>query len=157
LASLTLVALHALAQTSNIAVLPPRPQALGFLTRPYQQRIVPPINLANSSRLAFLIRAGNLYLTAQDVIALALENNSDIETQRYGPLLFREDLRRAQVGGNLRVHFPHFHHPLRFRGGYLLVGNRFDLPPSPAAPKRTNHVLIEADRSHASNTFLLRP
>ncbi|MGA2723719.1 MAG: TolC family protein [Bryobacteraceae bacterium] len=103
LAFLLLVAFHALAQSSNIAVLPPPPRALGFLTRPYQQRIVPPINLANSSRLASLIRAGNLYLTAQDVIALALENNIDIETQRYGPLLFREDLRRAQVGGNLRV------------------------------------------------------
>jgi outer membrane protein TolC len=100
---LALVACHAVAQSSNIAVLPPRPQALGFLTRPYRQRIVPPINLADSSRLASLIRAGNLYLTAQDVIALALENNIDIETQRYGPLLFREDLRRAQVGGNLRV------------------------------------------------------
>jgi outer membrane protein TolC len=84
-------------------VLPPEPRALGFLTRPYRQRIVPPINLANSSRLASLIRAGNLYLTSQDAIALALENNIDIETQRYGPLLFREDLRRAQVGGNLRV------------------------------------------------------
>jgi outer membrane protein TolC len=103
LASLTLVALHAWAQSSNIAVLPPRPRALDFLTRPYRQRIVPPVNLANSSRLATLIRAGNLYLTAQDAIALALENNIDIETQRYGPLLFREDLRRAQVGGNLRV------------------------------------------------------
>jgi outer membrane protein TolC len=103
LASLALVACHALAQSSHIAVLPPEPRALGFLTRPYRQRIVPPINLANSSRLASLIRAGNLYLTAQDAIALALENNIDIETQRYGPLLFREDLRRAQVGGNLRV------------------------------------------------------
>ena len=103
LSSLALVAFHALAQTSNIAVLPPQPHALGFLTRPYRQRIVPPINLTNSSRLASLIRAGNLYLTAPDVIALALENNIDIETQRYGPLLFREDLRRAQVGGNLRV------------------------------------------------------
>jgi hypothetical protein len=100
---LALVACHAWAQSSHIAVLPPEPRALGFLTRPYRQRIVPPINLANSSRLAELIRAGNLYLTAQDAIALALENNIDIETQRYGPLLFREDLRRAQVGGNLRV------------------------------------------------------
>jgi outer membrane protein len=103
LAALALVAFHASAQSSNIAVLPPQSHALGFLTRPYRQRIVPPINLANSSRLASLIRAGNLYLTAPDVIALALENNIDIETQRYGPLLFREDLRRAQVGGNLRV------------------------------------------------------
>ena len=61
-----------------------------------------PINLGNSSRLDSLIRAGNLYLSAQDVIALALENNIDIEVQRYGPLLAREVLRRAEGGGLLR-------------------------------------------------------
>jgi outer membrane protein TolC len=43
-----------------------------------------------------------LYLTAQDVIALALENNLDIEIQRYGPLLTREVTQRAQGGGPLR-------------------------------------------------------
>ncbi len=74
----------------------------GWLTRPYRQRYVPPVNLANSSRLDSLIRAGNLYLTAEDVIALALENNIDIEVQRYGPLLAREVLRRAEGGGLLR-------------------------------------------------------
>ena len=52
--SLALVACHAWAQSSHIAVLPPETRALGFLTRPYRQRIVPPINLANSSRLAAL-------------------------------------------------------------------------------------------------------
>jgi outer membrane protein TolC len=75
---------------------------LGWFTRPYTPRYVPPINLANTSRLDQLIRAGNLYLTAQDVIALALENNIDIEVQRYGPLLAREVLRRAEGGGLLR-------------------------------------------------------
>ncbi|MBV9301143.1 MAG: TolC family protein [Acidobacteriaceae bacterium] len=75
---------------------------LGWLTRPYQQRIVPPINLTNSGRLEALVRAGNLYLSAQDVIALALENNLDIEVQRYGPLLAREVTRRAKGGGPLR-------------------------------------------------------
>ncbi|HWF08067.1 MAG TPA: TolC family protein [Bryobacteraceae bacterium] len=75
---------------------------LGWLTRPYTPRYIPPINLANTSRLDQLIRAGNLYLTAQDVIALALENNIDIEVQRYGPLLAREVLRRAEGGGLLR-------------------------------------------------------
>ena len=75
---------------------------LGFLTDPYRARYIPPINLANTSRLDSLIRAGNLYLTAQDVIALALENNIDIEVQRYGPLLAREILRRAEGGGLLR-------------------------------------------------------
>src|SRR5574340_499085 len=74
---------------------------LGWLTHPYQPRSVPPINLANTSRLESLVRAGNLYLTAQDVVALALENNIDIEVQRYGPLLAEEVLRRAKGGGAL--------------------------------------------------------
>jgi len=74
----------------------------GFLTRPYRVRYVPPVNLANTPRIDSLIRAGNLYLSAQDVVALALENNIDIEVQRYGPLLQREVLRRAEAGGLLR-------------------------------------------------------
>src|SRR6202167_3870264 len=73
-----------------------------WLTRPYQARSVPPINLANTSRIGALERNGNLYLNAADVVALALENNIDIEVQRYGPLLAREVLRRAQGGGALR-------------------------------------------------------
>jgi outer membrane protein TolC len=75
---------------------------LSWLTRPYQPRSVPPINLLNTTRIGSLTRNGNLYLTAQDVVALALENNIDIEVQRYGPLLAREVLRRAQGGGALR-------------------------------------------------------
>ncbi len=73
-----------------------------WLTRNYQPRSVPPINLANTSRIGALVRNGNLYLTSRDVVALALENNIDIEVQRYGPLLAREVLRRAQGGGALR-------------------------------------------------------
>ena len=68
----------------------------------YRPRSVAPINLTNSTRLQSLIRAGNLYLSAQDVIALTLENNLDIEIQRYGPVLTREVTRRAQGGGALR-------------------------------------------------------
>ena len=80
----------------------PATGGIGWLTRPYKARSVPAINLTNSSRLETLIRAGNLYLSAQDVVALALENNIDIEVQRYGPLLAREILRRAEGGGILR-------------------------------------------------------
>jgi outer membrane protein TolC len=58
--------------------------------------------LSNTPRLNQLIRAGNLYLTAQDVVALAIENNIDVEVQRYGPLLNQEVLRRAEGGGALR-------------------------------------------------------
>jgi outer membrane protein TolC len=75
---------------------------LPWLTNPYRQRPVPQINLTNTSRLQSLIRAGNLYLAASDVVALALENSIDIEVQRYGPLLAREVLRRAEGGGVLR-------------------------------------------------------
>jgi outer membrane protein TolC len=63
---------------------------------------VPPINLANSDRLEALVRGGNLYLSAQDVIALALENNLDIEIQRYGPLLAKEVTKRTEGGGAIR-------------------------------------------------------
>ena len=80
----------------------PATGSLGWLTHPYQPRAVPPINLGNSSRLDSLVRAGNLYVSAQDVVALAIENNIDVEVQRYGPLLAREVLRRAQAGGVLR-------------------------------------------------------
>ncbi len=61
-----------------------------------------PAKLEDSPRLESLVRAGNLYLSAQDVIALALENNLDIAIQRYGPFLAREVLRRAEGGGILR-------------------------------------------------------
>ena len=80
----------------------PAKGGLGWLTHPYQPRSVPPVNLTNSSRLESLVRGGNLYLAAQDVVALAIENNIDVEVQRYGPLLAREVLRRAQAGGALR-------------------------------------------------------
>lgn len=89
------------AAQSEIRIDPPK-GGLGWFTRPYQPRDVPPINLSNSSRLESLVRAGNLYLSAQDAVALALENNIDIEVQRYGPLLAREVLRRAEGGGALR-------------------------------------------------------
>ena len=72
------------------------------LVRKYTVFDVAPINLANSPRLEALIRAGNIYLSLQDAIALALENNLDIEVQRYGPRLAEANLLRAQAGGLLR-------------------------------------------------------
>jgi outer membrane protein len=54
----------------------------GF-TRNYQPKYVPPISISNSGRADSLIRAGNLYLSLSDAIALALENNIDVEVSRY--------------------------------------------------------------------------
>ena len=76
--------------------------SLGFLANPYRAGKVPSIRLENTSRFSTLIRAGNLYLSAKDVVALAIENNVDVEIQRYGPLLARQVLLRAQGGGALR-------------------------------------------------------
>jgi outer membrane protein len=87
------------ADESNIRV--DRPQAPVFL-RPYQGTYVPPINVNNSNRFSQLIRGGNLYLTVQDTIALALENNIDLELQRYLPLASLWALQRSEAGGALR-------------------------------------------------------
>ena len=75
---------------------------LGFLVNPYRAGAVPAVRLENSGRFGSLIRAGNLYLSARDVVALAIENNIDVEIQRYGPLLARQVLLRAKGGGALR-------------------------------------------------------
>src|SRR5579862_5084361 len=87
---------------SEIRIEPATGGHLNWLTRNYRQRTVPGIDLNNSPRLDSLIRAGNLYLTAPDVVALAIENNLDVEVQRYGPLMAHEVLLRAQSGGVLR-------------------------------------------------------
>jgi outer membrane protein len=94
--------LAAPAQGQEAIRIDPPTGRLGWLTHPYEPRTVPPVNLSNSSRLDSLVRAGNLYLSAQDVVALAIENNLDVEVQRYGPLLAKEVLKRAESGGALR-------------------------------------------------------
>src|SRR5438270_9407929 len=93
------------AQSSEVSITaPPPPRVIGRFLAPFhlEKRIVPPAKLTNSPRLESLVRGGNLYLSAQDVIALALENNLDIAVQRYSPFLAQEVLRRAQGGGLLR-------------------------------------------------------
>ncbi|HYL74377.1 MAG TPA: TolC family protein [Bryobacteraceae bacterium] len=84
----------------SVSIEPVRPVA-PILWRPYLPATVPPVRLTNSSRLHDLIRAGTLYLTVQDAIALALENNIDIEVARYNPILADWQLERAQAGGAL--------------------------------------------------------
>jgi outer membrane protein len=98
----TALLIPGIAGAQNAIRIEPAHGPLGWLLNPYRPRNVPPINLANSSRLEALVRGGNLYLTAPDVVALAIENNLDVEVQRYAPLLAREVLRRAQAGGALR-------------------------------------------------------
>ena len=73
-----------------------------MVTRAYRAATVPPAQLKNNGRLNGLIRAGKLYLTVQDAIAVALENNLDLEIARYGPVAAEWRYLRAQAGGPLR-------------------------------------------------------
>jgi len=74
----------------------------GRFTQPYRGHVVAPVRLSNSSRLDSLMRAGNIYLSLADAVALALENNIDIEIQRYSPRLAEADLLRARAGAPIR-------------------------------------------------------
>ncbi len=75
---------------------------VNWLTHNYRVRDVPNINFVDSPRIDRLMRAGNIYLSLRDAIALALENNLDIESSRYAPQLAQADLQRASAGQLLR-------------------------------------------------------
>ena len=49
-----------------------------------------------------LIRAGNLYLSQADALALAIENNLDVELDRFSFQIADSDVLRAKGGGLLR-------------------------------------------------------
>ncbi len=87
-------------QNAASSVEPLRPQSAIF-TRPYRPVELPPARLANSRRIQDLIRGGKLYLTAQDAVELALENNIDIEVARYNQPAAEWQVERAQAGGAL--------------------------------------------------------
>ncbi len=66
---------------------------------PIMPRTSPAVRFENSPRVHELIRAGNLYLSLQDALALAIENNLDIELQRYVLPTGNTELLRAKGGG----------------------------------------------------------
>ena len=80
-----------------------RPKS-NVLWRPYQTPEVPPSRLTNSDKLHGLIRAGKLYLTLQDAIAMAIENNLDIAVQRFLHPIAEADVLRASSGQIGRAH-----------------------------------------------------
>src|SRR4029079_699367 len=79
----------------------PRPRWYSGITQPYNARPLAPVNVSNSSRIDALLRAGNLYLSLSDAIALALENNLDVEIERYEFSLAEDDLLRAKSGAGI--------------------------------------------------------
>ena len=68
----------------------------------YRETPLPHTDLSTSPHVHQLLRAGNIYLSLADAIALAIENNLDIELERYTPLSANQELLRAKGGGTLR-------------------------------------------------------
>jgi len=71
-------------------------------TRPWRPSPVPAPNWNSTSRYADLLKAGQLYLSLRDAIAIAIENNLDVEMQRYNLLAAHQDLLRTKGGGTTR-------------------------------------------------------
>ena len=94
-------------ETGLPTTVPTRSDPAGLLPRygligPYRRPTVPPLFPGNGDRLRSLVRAGKLYLSAKDAITLAIENNLDVEIERYNLLLADTDHTRALGGGSLR-------------------------------------------------------
>jgi len=68
---------------------------------PYTPRRVAEPNLANTARVDSLMHNGKLYLSLNDAIALALENNLDIAIARYNLNIADTDVLRAKAGAQI--------------------------------------------------------
>src|SRR4051794_32839845 len=66
---------------------------------PYRASDAPALDLANSPRLQNLMREGKLYISLQDAIALAIENNLDLAYFRYNFPISQTDYARTKAGG----------------------------------------------------------
>ena len=70
------------------------------LIAPYTPRHVAAPNLANTPRIDQLMHDGKLYISLNDAVALALENNLDIAIARYNLNIADTDIWRAKAGFN---------------------------------------------------------
>ncbi|MGA8340862.1 MAG: TolC family protein [Candidatus Sulfotelmatobacter sp.] len=71
------------------------------LVGPYTPRHLAAPNLANTARIDALMHDGKLYLSLNDAIALALENNLDIAIARYNLNIADTDVLRATAGAQI--------------------------------------------------------
>jgi outer membrane protein len=68
---------------------------------PYTARHAAAPNLANTARIDSLMHDGKLYLSLNDAIALALENNLDVAIARYNLNIADTDVMRAKAGASI--------------------------------------------------------
>jgi outer membrane protein TolC len=65
---------------------------------PYRVRTLPPPNLTNTPRLEQHMRDGKLYISINDAVAMALENNLDLAIARFNRFIAETDIWRAEAG-----------------------------------------------------------
>jgi len=75
--------------------------AFPHFLQPYQSQEVAQPNLANAPRIDSLMRDGKVYLSIDDAVALALENNLDIDIARYNLNIADTDYLRAKSGASI--------------------------------------------------------
>ena len=71
------------------------------ILQPYRAQDLPQPNLGNSPRIDGLLRDGKIYLSIDDAVALALENNLDLDIARYNLNIADTDYLRAKSGANV--------------------------------------------------------
>jgi outer membrane protein TolC len=69
--------------------------------QPYMPEEVAAPILGNSARIDSLMKDGKIYLSIDDAVALALENNLDIDIARYNLNIAEADLLRAKSGASI--------------------------------------------------------
>jgi outer membrane protein len=75
--------------------------AFPHFLQPYRPQQVAQPNLGNSPRIDSVMRDGKIYLSIDDAIALALENNLDLDIARYNLNIADTDYLRAKSGANI--------------------------------------------------------
>jgi outer membrane protein len=68
------------------------------LLAPYTSRHVQAPSYANSPRIDAVFKDGTMYLSLQDAVALAIENNLDVAIQRYNIPIADTDVLRTKAG-----------------------------------------------------------
>jgi outer membrane protein TolC len=99
------------AQATPAPTAPPQPvllkdystprSAFPHVLQPYMPQELAEPNLGNSPRIDALMRDGKVYLSIDDAIALALENNLDLDIARYNLNIAQADLLRAKSGASI--------------------------------------------------------
>ncbi|HET7893055.1 MAG TPA: TolC family protein [Candidatus Sulfotelmatobacter sp.] len=100
-------------QAPPVAPQPAQPQAVHLkdyskpraafpnVLQPYMPQDVAQPSLGNSPRIDSLMKDGKIYLSIDDAVALALENNLDLDIARYNLNIADADLLRAKSGASI--------------------------------------------------------